>query len=459
MGNGEKWQLCGDSGEQALKLDLERWYGRDTNVDCRPAIAELGPDRQGVDLTCAVRTVPDRPASVHFRFQVKTTNSEPSKSLLYQELAYKVPINPATLDDALTDDSPFFLVLGVPIEDAPEARHSPPICFEWYAVELHRFVERYRASDVSRRWSTPTEIHVPSRNRLNAAVAALLWGSWWSHHTFERLWCEEVECTRTIAYIRDRYLKRNISECRTVKEVFDIDDTPLFYESLSRVSSELARHLSLIVGSAYAVLNIQRGIFSGHGTSYRSFASEAACEEVNFWLFYKFYRDHLGFSRDRINNVGSLRYVRFLPIPDPCLMPTHLLLAHVFAARVHRFAKITSVLERINDTQNVLDRIHIGSVGSIVSRFVGSGDWDVRVDSHGAASEDTDFFQEHLRHLSNLQSLIDNESLMLATRLPSFDRELPTDVPPVDLFAPEGSLLQYPMELWNGGHDRISVPA
>lgn len=446
MSRGRTARSFGELAEEAFRETLRVWFG-DPLGRCWPVISVDYHDEHGIDFRCDVQSVTYRPSCMSLNFQVKATSASPVYSTLYNEQAYSVEINPYAVEHARASGRPTFIVVGAPAVPMSEMWHYPPIKrFRWYAIELHVYLTRLA---VIGEHELPKRIHVPVRNRLNAAVASLLWGSWWVAESLESLWAQDVEAVGDLAAIRKRYITNSIAGSSRGDEVMRDADADAFRNAVTKFPAGRAQELNLHFGAAFAIRSIQREILDVAPSSYLSYASEAAREEINLWLFSKLYREHLRVFSPRFASSRGGRYVRFLPVLPPEQMPRHLLLAHVHASRVHRAAGIAGVLEWVPESRGLVDRILIGGT-SFNSRFIDVTDgWSVVIDRGGRSNEDRDFFERQLRQLTIPNELEYREMKLIAgSGLPEEERRLPVR-PPLDLFAPETVLLEHPDELWS----------
>jgi len=318
--------------------------------------------------------------------------------------------------------------------------------FRWYAVELHEYISRYQKAGGK---GLPEYVDVPVRNRLNAAIASVVWGSWWVYESFNSLWSPKIYGVKSIERFRDRYITSSIKEFEVAGAMINPADIEAVRAAMAFADPYAVAALHKHIGGAYAVRSIQHQLLTRGARDYYSFACEAAREEVNYWLFYRLYRQHLRFSSRLLNELRAGQYVRFIPVLPANEMPSHLLLAHIHAARVHRALKIDGVLELIDDPRGVTDRVSIDDT-SYESHFVDAGStWDVHIEQGGRSSEDRDFFRDVLREFQMPKDLTWRETCLLRdSGLPEDQLSLSGQIP-LDLLAPEGPILEHPRELWD----------
>jgi hypothetical protein len=435
----------GAYAEHAFTETLQLWFGHPDIAVRSVDVSRDAPDTHGVDLRSTIQSVDYRPSRLMLNWQIKARHQEPNISKGYGEHCFTVRLEPRQVERALASDGSVYVVVARPLVSSNQMLDTPPVKrFDWYAVDLRQYLDR-----VGRCQSTNSavSVHIPVRNRLNAAVASLLWGSCWTAARASALLDPDVQRVEPLRKLIDQLLFRRLRVTQLEGASLRISNQREYARYLKDVPVGRREALNSWFGGAVIIRELQAALRRKAGArSYLSYASEASREEINLWIFHPIYREHFRLTSELIGRAG--RPKRFLPSPaDDHAMPTHLRIAHHHAAVVHRHSGGDVALHRVSNPAAIVERILIPGSGSFRNAFIDRENrWTMDVANAGAqVCEDEEFFSS-LLHGGGHDELISVASLLAV--IPNDQLRL-IGAPPVDLFAKESRVLQHPKELWS----------
>jgi hypothetical protein len=318
--------------------------------------------------------------------------------------------------------------------------------FDWYSVDANLFFDR--CDKLGKR--AISSLHIPVRNRLNTAMASLLWGSLWVFNRERALMYPGFIGIPEGRFLIDNFIQ-NLDPMR-----FTISEYEAAKERLDTIIKEIPSHtrvdLNHLFGSALGMMNLRylQAKSREPTKQFQAYAKESGREEINMYLFNRWFRRYItSFSRrQRLSNDNIA--LRFFPLPsDKNKIPRHVLLAHYHTIRSQKYLNVTATLDPTSYFGAVNDRVLIDNIGSVRASHVDQlTTWSVDIlKNSGNLEEDANFFQERRKEIKH-QGGRDALHRSIFANLTDMDLEL-ENRPPLDLLVPQDSLvIEHPQELW-----------
>ena len=297
----------GSQAERAFESALRWWFGSTGEDDEHIIISRPTPDNLRVDFITRIDGDGTHANSIVLYWQIKESRAAKRRKgvSIRLDVAYVLDLYWCSVNE----HSPLFLVIAVPIAQELRQSDRERDQFEWYAVDIVQYIDQQNI-DLGASAQASITVTIPLQNRLNAAIASLIWSAEWVRVKFGS-W--RTESTTSALRQIDQQLRRP-----TAANMGDVLlSGRIALNSLQELTFYQQVVASIGMGMNWLSALIMRKALESNQISYLNYPTETEGPWINLWLFNRQYRTYLyTLSRMSREAGGGDEVCVFFQTPD-----------------------------------------------------------------------------------------------------------------------------------------------